>query len=255
MENLGLNPKFWEKKSVFLTGHTGFKGGWMAHWLSQLGSNVYGYGLAPPSEPSFFKETHLRERLAGSTIGDIRDLHQMSNAIKRSKADIVIHMAAQPLVRESYNTPTETFATNVMGTVNLFEAVRACDSVIAVVNVTTDKCYENNEWVWGYKESDVIGGEDPYSASKGMAELAIRSYIESFFNKGNSNIRVGIARAGNVIGGGDWTKDRIVPDCLNSFIKNNDLIIRYPNSIRPFQHVLEPIFGYIILAEKLYKKR
>ncbi len=253
MENLGLNPKFWEKKSVFLTGHTGFKGGWMAHWLSQLGSNVYGYGLAPPSEPSFFKETNLRERLAGSTIGDIRDLHQMSNAIKRSKADIVIHMAAQPLVRESYNTPTETFATNVMGTVNLLEAARHTDNVKAIVSITTDKCYKNMEWLWPYRETDTLGGHDPYSASKACAELAVAAYRSSFLTE--NKIHVASARAGNVIGGGDWAVDRLIPDFLRAIDAGETLNIRSPNALRPWQHVLEPILGYLMLAERLCEKK
>ena len=252
MENLGLNPKFWEKKSVFLTGHTGFKGGWMAHWLSQLGSNVYGYGLAPPSEPSFFKETNLRERLAGSTIGDIRDLHQMSNAIKRSKADIVIHMAAQPLVRESYNTPTETFATNVMGTVNLLEAARHTDNVKAIVSITTDKCYKNMEWLWPYRETDTLGGHDPYSASKACAELAVAAYRSSFLTE--NKIHVASARAGNVIGGGDWAVNRIVPDCIRAWSNNESVNVRKPNATRPWQHVLEPLSGYLWLGAHLLKK-
>ena len=252
MENLGLDPIFWKKKSVFLTGHTGFKGGWIAHWLSQLGSNVYGYGLAPTSGPSFFKETNLRERLADSTIGDIRDLHKMSEAINRSMPDIVIHMAAQPLVRESYNTPSETFATNVMGTVNLLEAVRRNDSVKAVVSITTDKCYKNMEWLWPYRETDTLGGHDPYSASKACAELAVAAYRSSFLT--DNKIYVASARAGNVIGGGDWAADRLIPEFLRAIDAGETLNIRSPKALRPWQHVLEPLLGYLILAQRLYEK-
>ena len=245
-----MKASFWRNKAVFLTGHTGFKGGWLAHWLSQLGSNVHGYALAPPSGPNFFTETNLQERLAGSTIGDIRNLTKLSDAIAQSKADIVIHMAAQPLVRESYNSPVETISTNVMGTVNLLEAVRKVGSVKAVVNITTDKCYENKEWLWSYRESDRLGGHDPYSASKACAELVASSYRKSFLTA--NKIHLANVRAGNVIGGGDWAADRLIPDFLRAIDNREILKIRSPNSLRPWQHVLEPLSGYLMLAEKLY---
>ena len=223
----------------------------MAHWLSLLGSNVYGYGLAPPKGPSFFKETNLSTRLAGSTIGDIRDLAKVSAAIHRSKADIVIHMAAQPLVRESYKTPSETFAVNVMGTVNLLEACRYSDHVRSVVTITTDKCYENMEWVWPYRETDTLGGYDPYSASKACAELAIAAYRSSFLS--TNGIQVASARAGNVIGGGDWAAERLVPDFFRALDHRATLKIRSPYALRPWQHVLEPLYGYLLLAERLFE--
>ncbi len=247
-----MNPSFWKNKTVFLTGHTGFKGGWVAQWLSKLGSNVYGYALVPPSEPNFFTETNLQERLAGSTIGDIRDLNRLSDAIKYSKADIVMHMAAQPLVRESYNTPVETFAANVMGTVNLLEAVRQTDSIKAIVNITTDKCYENKEWLWPYREDDRLGGHDPYSASKACSEIVASAYRNSFLAK--DNIHLASVRAGNVIGGGDWAVDRLIPEFLRAIDTGETLKIRSPNSLRPWQHVLEPLSGYLMLAEKLYEQ-
>ncbi len=245
-----MNSSFWKNKTVFLTGHTGFKGGWMAHWLSQLGSNVYGYALDPSSETNFFTETNLRERLKESTIGDIRDLNTLKDAMRRSKADIVIHMAAQPLVRESYLSAADTFSTNVMGTVNLLESVRQTDSVKAIVNITTDKCYENKEWLWSYRESDRLGGHDPYSASKACAELVSSSYRKSFLAGNNSHLAS--VRAGNVIGGGDWAADRLIPDFLRAIDKKQTLKIRSPNSLRPWQHVLEPLSGYMMLAQKLY---
>jgi CDP-glucose 4,6-dehydratase len=250
VEGLEMTPSFWKSKSVFLTGHTGFKGGWLAHWLTQLGANVYGYSLEPSSESNFFTETKLTERLTDSTIGDVRDLKKLTAAMKRSNADIVFHMAAQPLVRESYNFPVDTFATNVMGTVNLLEAARQSDRIRAIVNITTDKCYENKEWLWSYRESDRLGGHDPYSASKACAELVASSYRKSFLAGNKSHLAS--VRAGNVIGGGDWAADRLIPDFLRAIDAGQTLKIRSPNSLRPWQHVLEPLSGYMMLAQKLY---
>ncbi len=247
-----MNASFWNKKSVFLTGHTGFKGGWLAHWLSQIGANVHGYSLAPNPGPSFYKVTNLQDRLSSSTIGDIRNFEEISKAMKKSNADIVIHMAAQPLVRLSYSSPLETFSTNVMGTANLLESVRHSNSVKAIVNITTDKCYENKEWSWPYRENDRLGGYDPYSASKACSELVSSAYRTSFL-EGNKQHLANV-RAGNVIGGGDWAIDRLIPDFLRAIDNKETLKIRSPNSIRPWQHVLEPLFGYLILSEKLYDK-
>lgn len=245
-----MNSTFWKGKKVFLTGHTGFKGGWIAHWLYDLGASVHGYSLEPPTQPNFFTETQLQKRLAHSTIGDIRDLAEITSALKKAKSDIIIHMAAQPLVRESYNTPVETFAANVMGTVNVLEAARQVGTVKAIVNITTDKCYENNEWLWPYRENDRLGGHDPYSASKACAEIAVAAFRNSFF--ADANIHLASARAGNVIGGGDWATDRLIPDFFRALDAGKTLKIRSPNAIRPWQHVLEPLSGYILLAEKLY---
>jgi CDP-glucose 4,6-dehydratase len=251
MEGLEMNPAFWENKTVFLTGHTGFKGGWIAHWLGELGAQVHGYALAAPAQPNFFTQTKLKERLAHSTIGDIRDLDQLSNAMNQAKPDIIIHMAAQSLVRESYKMPVDTFTTNVIGTVNVLEAVRQVGTVKSIVNITTDKCYENKEWLWSYREDDRLGGHDPYSASKVCAELAAAAYRNSFLDE--ANIQLASVRAGNVIGGGDWAADRLIPDFLCALDKGEILKIRSPNAIRPWQHVLEPLSGYLMLAEKLYE--
>lgn len=245
-----MNASFWKDKTVFLTGHTGFKGGWIAHWLYELGAAVHGYSLEPPTQPNFFTETNLRNRLARSTIGDIRDIAAFTNALKQAKPDIIIHMAAQPLVRESYNTPVETFSSNVMGTVNILESARQVGTVKAIVNITTDKCYENKEWLWPYRENDRLGGYDPYSASKACAEIAAAAYRNSFL--ADANIHLASVRAGNVIGGGDWATDRLIPDFLRALDVGETLRIRSPNAIRPWQHVLEPLSGYLLLAEKLY---
>jgi len=245
-----MNIDFWKGKSVFLTGHTGFKGGWVALWLSQLGAKVYGYALQPPTTPSFFTVTELQNYLTSSTIADIRDESALSHAVQNAAPDIVIHMAAQPLVRASYKDPIETYQTNVIGTANLFEAVRKVDSVQAIVNITTDKCYENREWVWPYREDEPMGGYDPYSTSKACAELITASYRRSFFKE--QGIHLASVRAGNVIGGGDWAEDRLIPDLLRAFDKSEILTVRSPNAIRPWQHVLEPLSGYLLLAERLY---
>lgn len=245
-----MNPSFWRGKTVFLTGHTGFKGGWIAHWLYELGASVHGYSLEPPAQPKFFTETQLQKRLAQSTFGDIRDFAALTSALRQVKPDIIIHMAAQPLVRESYKTPVETFAANVMGTVNLSEAARQVGTARAIVNITTDKCYENKEWLWPYRENDRLGGHDPYSASKACAEIAAAAYRNSFLE--DANIHLASVRAGNVIGGGDWASDRLIPDFLRALDAGKTLTIRSPNAVRPWQHVLEPLSGYLLLAEKLY---
>ena len=248
-----MNTDFWKGKRVFLTGHSGFKGGWTVLCLQRLGAIVKGYSLEPNTTPSLFEIANIRDGIE-SEFGDVRDLDKLKKSLLDFSPEIVIHMAAQPLVRLSYQNPVETYQTNVMGTVNLFEAVRACESVIAVVNVTTDKCYENNEWVWGYRETDAMGGPDPYSASKGAAELAIRSHIKSYFPKENSKVRIASARAGNVIGGGDWAVDRIIPDCVKAWSSKGLVELRNPHSTRPWQHVLEPLSGYLNQAIALSDK-
>ena len=249
-----MNPSFWSDKKVFLTGHTGFKGSWLSLWLQQLGAEVTGYALPPPTNPSLFDVAHVAQGMK-SIIGDICDGVMLANAMRQAAPDIVIHMAAQPLVRRSYVDPVETYSTNVMGTVHLLEAVRQTPSVRAVVNVTTDKCYENKEWAWGYRESEPMGGFDPYSSSKGCAELVTAAYRNSFFNPdkySQHQVALATARAGNVIGGGDWAEDRLIPDILAAFEKAQPVVIRNPHATRPWQHVLEPLRGYLTLAEKLF---
>lgn len=246
-----MNPDFWRGRRVFLTGHTGFKGSWMSLWLQSLDAEVTGYALKPPTSPSLFEEANVCLGMH-SIEGDIRDLELFRRSMQEARPEIVIHMAAQPLVRYSYQNPVETYATNVMGTVHMLEAVRSTPSVHAVVNVTTDKCYENKEWVWGYREDEPMGGSDPYSNSKGCAELVTYAYRRSFFQKGE--IALASARAGNVIGGGDWAADRLVPDILRAFERNQPVVIRNPHSTRPWQHVLEPLSGYLTLAQKLYEE-
>ena len=245
-----VHASFWKNKKVFLTGHTGFKGSWMSLWLHSMGAEVKGYSLAPNTSPNLFTTVKLGEYLE-SEIGDIRDLAQITKSMVDFNPDILIHMAAQPLVRLSYNEPVETYSTNVMGTVNVLEAARKCSNLKAIVSVTTDKCYENKEWDWGYRENEAMGGHDPYSSSKGCAELVTSAYRRSFFNElGTAALASG--RAGNVIGGGDWSEDRLIPDILKAFEKSEPVIIRNPLSTRPWQHVLEPISGYLVLAEHLY---
>lgn len=245
-----MNRKFWHGKRVFLTGHTGFKGGWLALWLADMGAEVHGYALQPPTEPNLFTVANLLERLASSTIADIRDADAFTQAMQAARPNIVLHLAAQPLVRYSYAAPVETYAVNVMGTVNLLEAVRQTPGVKAVVNVTTDKCYENREWVWPYRENEAMGGHDPYSSSKACSELVTAAYRRSFLE--SMGIHIASARAGNVIGGGDWAADRLVPDFLRALDAGQELVIRSPRATRPWQHVLEPLSGYLVLAEKLY---
>ncbi|MBF0272888.1 MAG: CDP-glucose 4,6-dehydratase [Magnetococcales bacterium] len=240
---------FWRGKRVFLTGHTGFKGGWLSLWLQSMGAEVYGLSLAPATHPNLFTEACIAKGMT-SQIGDIRDYETVRAAMAAFRPEIVLHLAAQPLVRLSYHEPVATYATNVMGTVHVLEAARHAGSVRAIVNVTTDKCYENREWVWGYREEDPMGGYDPYSNSKGCSELVTAAYRRSFFQ--DSGVALASARAGNVIGGGDWALDRLVPDILRAFEKDQPVIIRNPHAIRPWQHVLEPLYGYLLLAERLY---
>ena len=241
-------------KRVLITGHTGFKGSWLSLLLNELGADVYGFALEPPTSPSLYKEAKIDE-LVTSYIGDVRDLYYLTKVIQEVQPEIVFHMAAQPLVRESYKIPVETYSTNVMGTVHLLEACRSTSSVKAIVNVTTDKCYENKEWHWGYRENEPMGGYDPYSNSKGCSELITSAYRNSFFNPSeykNHGVSVASARAGNVIGGGDWAEDRLIPDFIRAISKGEKVRIRSPFAIRPWQHVLEPLSGYLRLAEFLY---
>ncbi|AQR71072.1 CDP-glucose 4,6-dehydratase [Janthinobacterium sp. LM6] len=249
-----MNPAFWQGKRVFLTGHTGFKGGWLSLWLQQLGADVTGYALAAPTTPSLFEVADVARGMQ-SIIGDVRDGDAVKRAMAAARPDIVIHMAAQPLVRYSYANPVETYSTNVMGVVHVLEAVRATPGVRAVVNVTSDKCYENREWPWGYRENEAMGGYDPYSNSKGCAELVTAGYRSSFFHAdkyAEHGVALGSGRAGNVIGGGDWALDRLIPDMLRAIGAGEPVMIRNPHAIRPWQHVLEPLSGYLTLAENLY---
>ncbi|MBU1344807.1 MAG: CDP-glucose 4,6-dehydratase [Proteobacteria bacterium] len=251
-----MNQEFWEKKRVFITGHTGFKGSWLCLWLNSLGAEVTGYALEPPTEPSLFNLCKI-DKFIKSVNGDVRDLVFLQKTINTAKPEIFIHMAAQPLVRDSYIKPVETYEINVMGTVNVLEAVRNTTGVKAFVNVTTDKCYENKEWLWGYRENEPFGGYDPYSNSKACSELVTAAYRNSFFNPKDyekHNLAVASARAGNVIGGGDWGKDRLITDCIVALLQGKKIRIRNPNAIRPWQYVLEPLCGYLNLVEKLYYK-
>ena len=241
---------FWNDKRVFITGHTGFKGSWLSLWLQLLGAKVYGYALEAPTDPHLFGVARVGEGMAGNTIADIRDADAFTRAMQAAQPDVVFHLAAQSLVRYSYVAPVETYAVNVMGTVNLLEAVRATPSVRAVVNVTTDKCYENREWDKPYREGEALGGFDPYSSSKACSELVTAAYRRSFLAP--AGIHLASARAGNVIGGGDWAADRLVPDFLRALDAGQTLTIRSPLATRPWQHVLEPLSGYLILAEKLF---
>ncbi|AFY46342.1 CDP-glucose 4,6-dehydratase [Nostoc sp. PCC 7524] len=249
-----MEANFWHRKKVFLTGHTGFKGSWMSLWLQMLGAEVFGYSLTPPTSPSLFELADVAEGMT-SVVGDIRDLDYLKQVMQTFQPDIVIHMAAQPLVRESYHQPVDTYAINIMGTVNVLEAIRYVSSVKSAVIITSDKCYENREWIWGYRETDPMGGYDPYSSSKGCAELVTTAYRQSFFNPADYSqhgVAVATVRAGNVIGGGDWAKDRLVPDILRAWLAGEEVVIRNPQAVRPWQHVLEPLHGYLILAEKLF---
>ena len=245
-----VNPDFWKNKRVFLTGHTGFKGGWLSIWLESMGAKVKGYALLPSTKPSLYYEAKI-EQLIESEIGDIRNFSQLQESMGSFKPEIIIHMAAQPLVRLSYKEPLETYDVNVMGTAKVLEAAKSCKSLKAIVSVTTDKCYENKEWEWGYRENEPMGGYDPYSSSKGCAELITSAYRRSYMQ----DLRIGLAsaRAGNVIGGGDWAEDRLIPDILKAFEMNKPVVVRNPLSTRPWQHVLEPLSGYLVLAQKLYE--
>ena len=245
-----VSSSFWKNKRVFITGHTGFKGSWMSLWLQDMDAIVKGYSLEPNTTPNLFTKASVVEKME-SEIGDIRDFNQISKSMSDFNPDVLIHMAAQPLVRLSYQKPLDTYTTNVIGTVNVLEAARKCKNLKAIVSVTTDKCYENREWDWGYREDEAMGGHDPYSSSKGCAELVTSAYRRSFFN-GKDTASLASARAGNVIGGGDWSDDRLIPDILKAFEKSEPVIIRNPLSTRPWQHVLEPIAGYLVLAENLY---
>ncbi len=241
---------FWQDKTVLVTGHTGFKGSWLSLWLQQLGANVVGYALEPPTDPSLFEMARVAQRMT-SVIGDVRDLAAFQAVFQTYQPEIVIHMAAQPLVRESYKDPLLTLSTNIMGTAHMLEAARQTDSVRVVVSITSDKCYENKEWVWGYREADRLGGHDPYSASKAGAELVISTYRDSFM--ADAGVALASTRAGNVIGGGDWAKDRLVPDIMRSVMDGRPVIIRNPQATRPWQHVLEPLNGYLMVAEHLWE--
>jgi len=249
MEGVAMNPDFWRGKRVFITGHTGFKGGWLSLWLQSMDAEVHGYALNPPTETNLFTVAEVGKGMASSKIADIRDAEKLRDAMQAARPEIVFHLAAQPLVRYSYAQPAETYEVNVMGTVRLLDAVRATPGVKAVVNVTTDKCYENREWVWGYRENEAMGGFDPYSSSKGCAELVTTAYRRSFLEQ--AGIAMASARAGNVIGGGDWAADRLIPDFLRAMDAGETLKIRSPQSTRPWQHVLEPLSGYLMLAERL----
>ena len=248
---MNVNINFWKGKRVFITGHTGFKGSWMCLWLEAMGADIAGFSLKPLACPNLFSEANVGRDIK-NIFADIRDYTAIFEAIATFKPEIVIHMAAQPLVRRSYENPIETYSTNIMGTVNLLEAVRQFEGVKAVVNVTTDKCYDNKEWLWSYRENEPLGGHDPYSSSKACAELVTQAYTRSFYL--NSKTALASARAGNVIGGGDWSDDRLIPDILCAFEENNPVVIRNPQAVRPWQHVLESLNGYLLLAEHLFNK-
>lgn len=250
MGKVVTNADFWAGKKVFLTGHTGFKGGWLAIWLHKLGAEVHGFSLNPSTTPSFFDSAEVAKVLAADTRGDICDYKTLEAAMKKADPDVIFHLAAQPLVRASYSKPLETLNTNIMGTAHLLEAARKLSGLKAILVVTTDKCYENREWIYPYRESDSLGGHDPYSASKACAEIVAASYRASYFGK-ESAVSVATARTGNVIGGGDWAEDRLLPDCIRAFRDGRNVNIRYPEAIRPWQHVLDPLAGYIMLVEML----
>lgn len=253
----GIRRDFWANKRVLVTGHTGFKGSWLSLWLQNMGARAFGYALSPPTKPSLFEAAHVDEGMT-SISGDVRDFENLSAVISEYNPEIVIHMAAQSLVRYSYRNPLETYTTNVIGTANVLESVRVARGVKVVIIVTSDKCYENKEWLWGYRENDRIGGYDPYSSSKGCAELVTAAYRNSFFPIDKfelHGVAVASVRAGNVIGGGDWADDRLVPDIVRAFQEGKSVMIRSPQSIRPWQYVLEPIHGYLCLAERLHEGR
>jgi len=247
------NRSFWKGRNVLLTGHTGFKGSWISLWLDALGANVTGYALDPPTQPSLFEQAEVANAVH-SICADIRDFPRLKSALAECRPEVVIHMAAQSVVRRGYEDPIETYSSNVMGTVYLLEALRQLGHRCVVVNVTSDKCYENREWDWGYRENDPLGGHDPYSNSKACAELVTSAFRDSYFRAhGVERIRVAVAsaRAGNVIGGGDWTPNQLIPDLMTSFLDNKPCLIRSPSAIRPWQFVLEPLRGYLMLAERL----
>lgn len=251
MIDIGLFNEVFKGKRVLITGNTGFKGSWLTIWLLELGAEVYGYALPPKTGRDNFVVTKLAEKIHHQD-GDIRDLESLRGCFQQIQPEFAFHLAAQPLVLESYRNPHETFETNILGTVNFFEAVRNTDSVQVAINITSDKCYQNNEWVWGYRENDPLGGLDPYSASKGCAELITTAYRKSFFH--NSACKIASVRAGNVIGGGDWAENRIVPDFFRSIIDDRPLMLRNPDAVRPWQHVLEPLGGYLVLCQNLFEE-
>jgi CDP-glucose 4,6-dehydratase len=248
--------KIYHNRKVLITGHTGFKGSWLALWLSQMGAHVTGYSLQPPTEPNHFQLLDLN---INSVIADIREADKLKQVFVEQQPEIIFHLAAQAIVRRSYKDPVETFSSNVLGTVNVLEAARACSSVRAIVIVTSDKCYENKEWPWGYRENDALGGYDPYSASKGCAEIVTNCWRNSFFNPKDYNAKhstlLASTRAGNVIGGGDWASDRLIPDIMRAVHQNEKVKIRNPKATRPWQHVLEPLSGYLLLGQKLLEGR
>lgn len=248
-----VNPSFWRDRRVFLTGHTGFKGSWLSLWLNKLGADVTGYALDPPTQPSLFEQARVADSIR-SIHGDIRDLEHLKSAIAECRPEVVLHLAAQSVVRTSYEDPVQNYSSNVMGTVHLLESVRQLRQPCAVVNVTSDKCYENREWIWGYRENEPMGGHDPYSNSKGCAELVTSAYRDSFFSPetiADHGVALGSARAGNAIGGGDWTRDQLIPDLMRAFLGGKPCLIRNPAAYRPWQFLLEPLRGYLILAERL----
>jgi CDP-glucose 4,6-dehydratase len=248
-----LDRSFWRGRRVFVTGHTGFKGSWLSLWLNGLGSEVTGYALAPPTQPSLFEQANV-DSVVHSICGDIRNFQRLKTEIAQCRPDVVIHLAAQSVVRRGYDEPVETYSSNVMGTVHLFEALRQLGRPCVVVNVTSDKCYANREWVWGYREDEPMGGRDPYSNSKGCAELVTTAYRESFFPPGSLDqhgVAIASARAGNAIGGGDWTSNQLIPDIMRAFLAGQPCLIRSPTAIRPWQFVLEPLHGYLVLVERL----
>jgi len=245
-----MNPEFWRGRRVLVTGHTGFKGSWLCHWLDTLGAKVHGFALDPPTEPNLYTIARVRSTLAGEHIADIRDPDVVAHALAESRPEIVLHLAAQPLVRNSYAEPVDTYGVNVLGTIHLLEAIRGVDSIRVVINVTTDKCYANREWTRAYKEDDALGGRDPYSSSKACSELVTAAYRDSFF--ASAGVAVATARAGNVIGGGDFAADRLVPDFLRAVDSGSVLRVRSPHATRPWQHVLEPLSGYLLLAERAH---
>jgi CDP-glucose 4,6-dehydratase len=246
-----IRTNFWKDKRIFLTGHTGFKGSWLSLWLSHLGAKVTGYALPPATTPNLFECANIQQCLEKHIIGDIRSAKDLNRALTRARPQIVVHMAAQPIVLESYKNPVETFSINIMGTVNVLEAVRNCKGIKAVINVTSDKCYENKERLHECREGEPLGGVDPYSSSKACSELVTAAYRNSFFNQKHA-ASIASARSGNVIGGGDWAPYRLVPDCIRSFLDKKAFVIRNPDAIRPWQHVFEALYGYLLLAEKLY---
>jgi len=254
VEGVGVNRSFWNQRRVLLTGHTGFKGAWLSLWLQQLGASIVGYSLAPPTQPNLFDAAEIDSGMV-SAFGDVRDRALLEATFVEHRPELAIHMAAQSLVRQSYRDPLETYETNVMGTAYVLDAARRCESVKAVVVVTSDKCYQNREWFWPYRETEPLGGSDPYSSSKACAELVAAAYRRSFFQAENGSrprVMVATVRAGNVIGGGDWAEDRLVPDCIRAFDSGAAVELRYPQSIRPWQHVLDPLSGYMTLCERLF---